>query len=191
MKKLRVTVDGKAYDVVVEILDEAGAPDPIRPAHVEPAHVSAPPVSAPAPSGAAAPGDVPSPLAGKVVSIDVKPGQEVAAGAQLLTLEAMKWFWNQYLPDTARRKEPTASPLKASLEELKNLPPALVINGEFDVLRDEAEEYAKRLEAAGVPVKLMRCNGMVHGFLSMLGLVKRAEIYFDEVIGEMKRMVSA
>jgi biotin carboxyl carrier protein len=90
MKKLRVTVDGKAYDVVVEILDEGGAPDPVRPAHVEPAHVSAPPVSAPAASGAAAPGDVPSPLAGKVVSIDVKPGQEVAAGAQLLTLEAMK-----------------------------------------------------------------------------------------------------
>jgi len=90
MKKLRVTVDGKAYDVVVEILDEGGAPDPIRPAHVEPAHVSAPPVSAPAASGAAAPGDVPSPLAGKVVSIDVKPGQEVAAGAQLLTLEAMR-----------------------------------------------------------------------------------------------------
>ncbi len=90
MKKLRVTVDGKAYDVVVEILDEGGAPDPIRPAHVEPAHVSAPPVSAPAASGAAAPGDVPSPLAGKVVSIDVKPGQQVAAGAQLLTLEAMK-----------------------------------------------------------------------------------------------------
>ena len=90
MKKLRVTVDGKAYDVIVEILDEGGTPDPIRPAHVEPAHVSAPPVSAPAASGAAATGDVPSPLAGKVVSVDVKPGQEVAAGAQLLTLEAMK-----------------------------------------------------------------------------------------------------
>ena len=90
MKKLRVTVDGKAYDVVVEILDEGGAPDPVRPAHIEPAHVSAPPVGAPPASGAAAPGDVPSPLAGKVVSIDVKPGQEVAAGAQLLTLEAMK-----------------------------------------------------------------------------------------------------
>ena len=94
MKKLRVTVDGKPYDVVVEILDEGGAPAPVRPAahpaHVESAHVAAPPVSAPAASGAAAPGDVPSPLAGKVVSIDVKPGQEVAAGAQLLTLEAMK-----------------------------------------------------------------------------------------------------
>ena len=94
MKKLRVTVDGKPYDVVVEILDEGGASAPVRPAgqpaHVESARVSAPPVSAPAVSAGAAPGDVPSPLAGKVVSIDVKPGQEVAAGAQLLTLEAMK-----------------------------------------------------------------------------------------------------
>ena len=94
MKKLRVTVDGKAYDVVVEILDEGDTPaqahPTVQPAHVESAHVAAPPVSAPAASGAAAPGDVPSPLVGKVVSIDVKPGQQVAAGAQLLTLEAMK-----------------------------------------------------------------------------------------------------
>jgi biotin carboxyl carrier protein len=94
MKKLRVTVDGKAYDVLVEILDEGGAPAPVRPsahpAHVEPAHVSAPPVSARSSAGAAAPGNVPSPLAGKVVSIDVKPGQQVEANAQLLTLEAMK-----------------------------------------------------------------------------------------------------
>ena len=95
MKKLRVTVDGKAYDVLVEILDEGGAPTPVRsaahPAHIESAHVSAPPVAAPAHHGGpAAAGDVPSPLAGKVVSIDVKPGQQVAANAQLLTLEAMK-----------------------------------------------------------------------------------------------------
>ena len=94
MKKLRVTVDGKAYDVLVEIIDDGGAPAPSRPAahpaHVESAHVSAPPVSARAAAGVAAPGDVPSPLAGKVVSIDVQPGQQVEAGAQLLTLEAMK-----------------------------------------------------------------------------------------------------
>ena len=87
MKKLRVTVDGKAYDVVVEILDEGAAAE--HPAHVESAHVSAPPVKAPAATTAAA-GDVPSPLAGKVVSVEVQPGQKVEAGAQLLTLEAMK-----------------------------------------------------------------------------------------------------
>jgi biotin carboxyl carrier protein len=95
MKKLRVTVDGKPYDVLVEILDEVGAPAPggsgARPAHVESAHVSAPPVATRSSgASAAAPGDVPSPLAGKVVSIDVQPGQQVEAGAQLLTLEAMK-----------------------------------------------------------------------------------------------------
>jgi glutaconyl-CoA/methylmalonyl-CoA decarboxylase subunit gamma len=95
MKKLRVTVDGKAYDVLVEILDDGGAPVPARPAahpaHVESAHVSAPAAgSAGHPAATAAPGDVPSPLAGKVVSVDVQPGQSVEAGAQLLTLEAMK-----------------------------------------------------------------------------------------------------
>ncbi|MEX1044943.1 MAG: biotin/lipoyl-containing protein [Chthoniobacterales bacterium] len=95
MKKLRVTVDGKAYDVLVEVLDEGAGSAPARsaghPAHVESAHVSAPPVSAPTQHGGpAAAGDVPSPLAGKVVSIDVKLGQQVAVNAQLLTLEAMK-----------------------------------------------------------------------------------------------------
>ena len=88
MKKLRVTVDGKAYDVLVEFLDEPVAAE--HPAHVESAHVSSPPVKAPTASASSAAGDVPSPLAGKVVSVEVKPGQKVAAGAQLLTLEAMK-----------------------------------------------------------------------------------------------------
>jgi biotin carboxyl carrier protein len=95
MKKLRVTVDGKAYEVLVEILDE-GAPAtqarsaPVPSAHVASASVSAPATSRPATHAASAPGDVTSPLAGKVVSIDVQPGQAVEANAQLLTLEAMK-----------------------------------------------------------------------------------------------------
>jgi len=88
MKKLRVTVDGKTYDVLVEILDEPVAAE--HPAHVESAHVSSPPAKAPTASTSFAAGDVPSPLAGKVVSVEVKPGQKVEAGAQLLTLEAMK-----------------------------------------------------------------------------------------------------
>ena len=114
MKKLRVTVDGKAYDVVVEILDEGGNPAPARPAahpaHVESAHVAAPPVSAPAASGAAAPGDVPSPLAGKVVSIDVQPGQQIEAGAQLLTLEAMKMNTYVFAPAAGTVKEILVGP---------------------------------------------------------------------------------
>lgn len=91
MKKLRVTVDGKAYEVLVEVLDEnppaAAHPVQIRSAEVTSAQVSAPETVSRA---AAGPGDIPSPLAGKVVSIDVGIGDNVGANAQLLTLEAMK-----------------------------------------------------------------------------------------------------
>jgi len=115
MKKLRVTVDGKAYDVLVEILDDGGAPAPARsaahPAHVESAHVSAPTVSTPARAGGpTAAGDVPSPLAGKVVSIDVKPGQSVEANAQLLTLEAMKMNTYVFAPAAGTVNEILVAP---------------------------------------------------------------------------------
>ena len=120
MKKLRVTVDGKAYDVLVEILDEGGAPAPARPAgqptHIESAHVSAPPVTAPAGGGNTAPGDVPSPLAGKVVSIDVQPGQTIEAGAQLLTLEAMKMNTYVFAPAAGTVKEILVAPGDAVAE---------------------------------------------------------------------------
>ena len=120
MKKLRVTVDGKAYDVLVEILDEGGTPAPARPAaqpaHVESAHVSAPPVTAPAGGGSAAPGDVPSPLAGKVVALDVQPGQKVEAGAQLLTLEAMKMNTYVFSPAAGTVKEILVAPGDAVAE---------------------------------------------------------------------------
>lgn len=91
MKKLRVTVDGKTYDVLVEILDEPAPHEPRQAAWSAPV-VSAQ-VDSPAARGGgdqAAPGVVPSPLAGKVVSIEVQPGQHVGAKQQLLTLEAMK-----------------------------------------------------------------------------------------------------
>jgi len=110
MKKLRVTVEGKVYEVLVEVLDDVGgapAPAPVNPpapAAAAPAPVVAPaPVSAPEPAKPAAPaaagaGDIPSPLAGKVVSIDVKVGQAVAEGAQVATVEAMKMNTYIYAP---------------------------------------------------------------------------------------------
>lgn len=102
MKKLRVTVDGKSYDVSVEILEggspAAAAPAP-APASVGSASVSAPaggaPKPKPAPSSDGGSGDVTSPLAGKIVSIDTAVGKQVSEGDEILTLEAMKM--NTYL----------------------------------------------------------------------------------------------
>ena len=73
-----------------------------------------------------------------------------------LPKKAMEWFWDNYLPDQEMRKEPTASPLRASLAQLQNLPPALVITDEFDVLRDEGEAYAHKLNEAGIRVTAVR-----------------------------------
>lgn len=84
-----------------------------------------------------------------------------------LTKKAMEWFWDKYLPNKEKRKEITASPLQASLEQLKDLPPALVITGECDVLRDEGEAYAHKLNAAGVTVTAVRHLGTIHDFLML------------------------
>jgi acetyl esterase/lipase len=82
-----------------------------------------------------------------------------------LTREGMQWFWEQYTADPAQRAEKYASPLQASLDDLRELPPTLVITDEADVLRDEGEQYANKLREAGVDVTSVRVAGMVHDFL--------------------------
>src|SRR5215207_9996142 len=89
-----------------------------------------------------------------------------------LTRKAMQWFWDAYLPGAARRSEPTASPLQASLEELRGLPPALVITDEADVLRDEGEAYARKLRQAGVEVTAVRYEGVFHDFMMLNALAE-------------------
>ena len=84
-----------------------------------------------------------------------------------LTREAMKWFWDNYTSNQTNRKEPTVSPLQASIEQLKGLPPALVINGENDVLCDEGEAYARKLLEAGVRVTAVRYDGTIHDFVML------------------------
>ncbi|GLY85942.1 alpha/beta hydrolase [Actinoallomurus iriomotensis] len=87
------------------------------------------------------------------------------ATGYFLSRDGMKWFWDQYTTDPAQRAEITASPLRASLEDLAGLPPALVIVAEADVLRDEGEAYAAKLRAAGVPVTAVRYQGIIHDFV--------------------------
>lgn len=83
---------------------------------------------------------------------------------RFLTKNMMIWFWDNYLPDTEKREEIFASPLRATLEELRGLPPALIQTAENDVLRDEGEAYARKLDEAGVPVTLTRHMGLIHDY---------------------------
>ena len=84
-----------------------------------------------------------------------------------LTREAMKWFWDNYTSNQTNRKEPTVSPLQASIEQLEGLPSALVINGENDILCDEGEAYARKLLEADVPVTAVRYHGTIHDFVML------------------------
>lgn len=82
-----------------------------------------------------------------------------------LTRDGMQWFWDAYTTDPAKRAEKYAAPLQATLDDLRGLPPTLVITDEADVLRDEGEMYANKLREAGVDVTSVRVAGMVHDFL--------------------------
>lgn len=81
-----------------------------------------------------------------------------------LTKKAMQWFWDNYLPDADKRQAVTASPLRATAAQLANLPPALILTVENDVLRDEGEEFARKLDEAGVAATSLRVNGTIHDF---------------------------
>src|SRR5260370_9690624 len=76
----------------------------------------------------------------------------------------MKWFWDNHVPDLARRREVYASPLQAGIEQLKGLPPALIQVAGNDVLRDEGVAYARKLDAAGVDVTSVRYENLIHDY---------------------------
>ncbi|MFJ9131271.1 alpha/beta hydrolase [Streptomyces sp. NPDC102340] len=99
-------------------------------------------------------------------------GQDTAsyrefANGPYLTAKAMAWFWDCYTTDPAQRAEITASPLRATVEDLQGLPPALVLVDDNDVLRDEGEAYARKLIQAGVPTTSIRYNGSLHDFMML------------------------
>jgi len=91
-----------------------------------------------------------------------------------LRRDGMMWFWDQYTSNPGERNQITASPLRASTEQLKGLPPALVITAEADVLRDEGEAYANKLREAGVRVTAVRFQGTIHDFVMLNALAHTA-----------------
>src|SRR5947199_4324622 len=84
----------------------------------------------------------------------------------------MMWFWEQYTRHPGERNEITASPLRASTQQLAGLPPALIITAEADVLRDEGEAYANKLRASGVSVTSVRYQGIIHDFVMLNALAE-------------------
>jgi acetyl esterase len=111
------------------------------------------------------------------------------AAERFLTKNMMKWFWDNYTTDPNQRNEIYASPLRASLDELKGLPPTLVQTAENDVLRDEGEAYARKLNEAGVAVSLVRYQGMIHdyGLLNPLATIPEVQSALLYAAAELKK----
>ncbi|MDC2954479.1 alpha/beta hydrolase [Streptomyces gilvifuscus] len=120
-------------------------------------------------------------------SFDTASYHQFATG-YFLRRDAMQWFWDQYTTDEAERAQITASPLRASTEQLAGLPPALVITGEADVLRDEGEAYANKLRQAGVPVTAVRYQGIIHDFVMLNALreTHAAEAAINQAVATLR-----
>ncbi|MGE5659530.1 MAG: alpha/beta hydrolase [Actinomycetota bacterium] len=111
--------------------------------------------------------------------LDTDSYQQYGQGEYGVSSDEMVWFWNHYLNAETNRNHPYISPLLA--ENLTHLPPALVITAEYDVLRDEGETYAVKLQSAGVPVKLQRYEGMIHGFIGMATVLEEGKKALQDI----------
>ena len=108
----------------------------------------------------------------------------------LLSNAEMDWFEANYLgPDRAHASDPRASPLLA--EDLSGLAPALVVTAAFDPLRDEGEEYARALQAAGSPATLRRFPGFIHAFVAAAGVSRACHDAVVEIAGATRAMFAA
>ncbi|MEV1025966.1 alpha/beta hydrolase [Streptomyces sp. NPDC050264] len=116
------------------------------------------------------------------------PSYHQFAEGYFLRRDAMQWFWDQYTTDEKQRAEITASPLRATTEQLQGLPPALVITGEADVLRDEGEAYASKLREAGVAVTAVRYQAVIHDFvmLNPLRETHAAEAAINQAVATLR-----
>jgi len=110
-----------------------------------------------------------------------------------LSSSLMKWMWDLYIPDAEKRKDIHASPLQATVEQLKGLPPALIQTAENDILRDEGEAYGHKLDEAGVPVTAVRYTGTIHdfGLLNGLAEIPQTRSLFIQAAAELKKHLGA
>jgi acetyl esterase len=102
-------------------------------------------------------------------NFDTQSYREFDTG-RFLARAFMKFGWDIYAPNEKTRNNPYAVPMRASVDQLRGLPPALVITAENDPLRDEGEAYARKLKEAGVPVTAIRYNGTIHDFVLLNGI---------------------
>lgn len=111
--------------------------------------------------------------------------------ARFLTAPLMKWMFGHYASDPKQRKEIYHSPLQASIEQLRGLPPALIQTAENDILRDEGEAYGRKLDEAGVPVTVVRYVGMIHdfGLLNALAELPATRSLFVQAAAELKKFL--
>lgn len=117
------------------------------------------------------------------------PSYEENGEGYFLTTADMKWFKGHYLAGESDAKDSLASPLLAA--DHSNLPPAIIITCGFDPLRDEGEAYGEKLEAAGVEVTVSRYDGMIHGFVSMIGAIGDARTSIEEMGKRIRAALSA
>ncbi|HEX6818694.1 MAG TPA: alpha/beta hydrolase [Ktedonobacterales bacterium] len=113
------------------------------------------------------------------------PSIDENAEGYMLTKQSMIWYRGHYLQHSGDILNPLASPLLA--ENLRGLPPALIITAEFDPLRDEGEMYAERLQAAGVSVTHTRYHGMIHGFVSLSSLLDQGKTALAEICQALRK----
>lgn len=108
---------------------------------------------------------------------------------RFLTASVMKWMFDQYTTDATARKERFVSPLQATIEQLKGLPPTLIQVAENDILRDEGEAYGRKLDEAGVKVTTVRYNGMIHdfGLLNALATLPGTRSMIEHAGAELKK----
>jgi len=113
------------------------------------------------------------------------PSCRANAEGYFLTTEMMRWFWNHYLRSDADGENPLASPLRA--KRLQGLAPAAIYTAEFDPLRDEGADYAKKLREAGIPVEYKCCEGLIHGFMGMQKVVEPARKALEEAAAALRK----